>query len=799
MRIRFAWRCIMRPLVLAAVLFCVALAAVPSHGQPAAASDAAIIDAAKRTLDRIELALGRDNVSALELAEQRAAVATARDNLRAVLDRLEPRLAEAQERVKQIGAPPAKDAPAEPALLTAEREQLAQALGALDGAVKQTRLLLVRGEQVSERITARRHGLYAREILERSPSVLDPSFWGEAAAALPEEFYKLGLIAEAWSTTAREKGWARIVAALVSLVALLFAAAALRRWWRRRYANGVPTQTRFAKARSSLWVFFSVATLAPLVTVVALQLLQLFGLWTPQLDELAVGLVAGVVAAAFGRGAARGLLAPERPGRRLVALGRDSAACLADHIVWSARIFGATIVLQVVHKALVAPLVLTIATNALFALAIIAVLVHLVLRLRSLEEAATGEADAAVPWVRPIGWLVLATLAVALLTGYAGVAAFVALRTVVTVVLGCALYLWLVAADALFTEALSAETPRGRALAASFGITPRNAGLIGTLLSAAIRIVLVVFVAAVIVGPWEASTADLLESMRALPLGLKVGEISISFASLLSALVAMFVILAATRIGQRWLQRRFLPLTTLEPSLQLSITTIFGYVGIIVAIALALGALGIDLQKIALVAGALSVGIGFGLQSIVSNFVSGLILLAERPIRVGDWIIVKGEEGFVRRIRVRATEVETFERASVIIPNSELITGLVKNWTHADTLGRIIVKVGVAYDSDVDRVRDLLESVAGAHPQVQKSPPPRALFLGFGDSALDFELRCVIAHVEQGLSVRSDLHFATLKAFRQAGVEIPFPQRDVHVRKETARLRPDASVEADAS
>jgi potassium efflux system protein len=196
---------------------------------------------------------------------------------------------------------------------------------------------------------------------------------------------------------------------------------------------------------------------------------------------------------------------------------------------------------------------------------------------------------------------------------------------------------------------------------------------------------------------------------------------------------------------------------------------------------IALGALGIDLQKITLVAGALSVGIGFGLQSIVSNFISGLILLTERPIRVGDWIVVKGEEGFVRRIRVRATEVETFERASVIIPNSELITGVVKNWTHGNILGRITIKVGVNYGSDPERVRDLLLGVAVEHPFVLKEPAPYVLFMAFGDSALEFELRCIVSDVQQRLVMQSELNFAVLASFRKAGIDIPFPQRTVHI------------------
>jgi small-conductance mechanosensitive channel len=182
-----------------------------------------------------------------------------------------------------------------------------------------------------------------------------------------------------------------------------------------------------------------------------------------------------------------------------------------------------------------------------------------------------------------------------------------------------------------------------------------------------------------------------------------------------------------------------------------------------------------------LIAGALSVGIGFGLQSVVSNFVSGLILLAERPIRVGDSIVVKGEEGWVRRIRVRATEIETFERASVIIPNSELIAGVVKNWTHANTMGRIIIKAGVDYDSDPEQVRDLLLECAREHSQVVDVPPPRALLLNFGDNALEFELRCVVADFDRSLIVKSDLYFAILKRLRAAGIRIPAPQREVRL------------------
>jgi potassium efflux system protein len=334
---------------------------------------------------------------------------------------------------------------------------------------------------------------------------------------------------------------------------------------------------------------------------------------------------------------------------------------------------------------------------------------------------------------------------------------------------------------ALFST-FNEHTARGQAVAARLGVSGSGLGLAGALLSAFVRVLLTALAFVVIIGPWEVSTADLFDTVRNIPFGFKIGEIHLSFQALLAAMVVLVLLLILTRVVQRWLEAELLPRTRIEPSLQLSIVTIFGYLGAITAITVSLNGLGFDLQKIALIAGALSVGIGFGLQSIVSNFVSGLILLTERPIRVGDSIVVKGEEGWVRRVRVRATEIETFDRASVIIPNSELITGVVKNWTRANTLGRIVVKVGVGYDSDPDQVRDILMEIAKSHPQIVQSPAPGAFLLGFGESALEFELRCVVADVEKGLAVRSDLHYAIIRKFRAAGIEIPYPQRELRWR-----------------
>ena len=186
-------------------------------------------------------------------------------------------------------------------------------------------------------------------------------------------------------------------------------------------------------------------------------------------------------------------------------------------------------------------------------------------------------------------------------------------------------------------------------------------------------------------------------------------------------------------------------------------------------------------------------GIGFGLQSIVNNFVSGLILLAERPIKVGDWIGVGGEEGNVRRISVRSTEIETFDRTHIIIPNSELISGKVKNWTLRGPLGRVTINIGISYDADPDEVHDLLLNVTRQHPAVLDYPEPYVVLVDFGDSSLDFSIRAYLSDITNSLRVRSQLRFAILRALRKARIEIPFPQSDIHVReKDTLETLPEA-------
>jgi small-conductance mechanosensitive channel len=252
----------------------------------------------------------------------------------------------------------------------------------------------------------------------------------------------------------------------------------------------------------------------------------------------------------------------------------------------------------------------------------------------------------------------------------------------------------------------------------------------------------------------------------------------------LVSLAAALLVLAATLVGGRWLRdnlhERYLAEYSPDEGVRNSIASLTHYAVLVVGVLITIAVAGFDLTNLALVAGALSVGIGFGLQNVVNNFVSGLILLFERPIKVGDIVEFGGRWGEVQRIRVRSTEIQTFDRAELIVPNSELVSVTVTNWTHTNQQIRIILQVGVAYDSDVSRVRNILYRIAADNPLIYTDPEPLVLFQDFGDSALRFELRCH-THLDNMLTLPSELRFRVVEEFRRAGITIPFPQRDIHV------------------
>jgi potassium efflux system protein len=372
----------------------------------------------------------------------------------------------------------------------------------------------------------------------------------------------------------------------------------------------------------------------------------------------------------------------------------------------------------------------------------------------------------------------------ALLIGYPNFAGYLVHGVTRTLLALAILWILLWFAEVAFDYLATDDSPGAAKLRSNLGVSKRasRTGL-GFMQLVADLVVWIGFVVYLIY-VWDESGTTLNRLVELVVLGGTVGNIQLVPLNIIGGILVFAALLVVIGWMKRWIDRRWLQHIVMERGAREALITLFGYVAFIVALLIGFTQAGVELGGLLWISSALALGIGFGMQGIANNFVSGLILLFERPIRAGDFVTIGDVEGYVRSIRIRATEIETLDNQNVLVPNSELISGRVTNWVLRDTFGRLRVFVGVAYGSDVEKVREILEALANEHPEVitdGRAPAPRALFMGFGDSSLNFELRVRIARIDRRFSVQSDLNFVINQAFKEAGVKIPFPQRDLHL------------------
>ncbi|WP_375465857.1 DUF3772 domain-containing protein [uncultured Methylobacterium sp.] len=737
------------------------------------------LDAAKTDLAEREKGLARTDLGAAELAALRDGVGPVTDEIRTIVARLDAPLESARERLTQLGPKP-KDAEESPEVAV-ERVEREAAVMRLDETQRLARSLLVQGDQIIDRVSNRRRESFTKGLFERSQALVSPQLWARVAADVPRDTRSLqGALSDIVLLFSRNGTLGNLLLLGLAFgvsVALYFGRRNIApRFGRRDAATTDPTR------RASLLAAWRVLLLGTVPAVIGsyavYYALDATDLLPSRLLPVAGAILAGLAVIAFVEALCDGLLAPEVPAWRAAPVGDAAATRVTRLAVGIATVITVVKSIEALNSGISAALPISIATRGLGAVAtalILAVGLHRFADKDEEEEACFG------PYVptktttglggpaRLIGWAAVGVIGVTALIGYVAFASFLIDQLVWTASLLVLLYLLVQSADTFIGGALADDTRIATALQANTGLRKRSLNQIAVLATGAARVLLFLVAALLALAPWGLDSTDIVASLRQAFFGFKVGDVTVSLSTITLGLGILVLGIAITRAIQRWLELTYLPATDLDAGLRNSISTVSGYCGFLLTLALAFSYLGLSLEKLTIVAGALSVGIGFGLQSIVNNFVSGLLLLWERPIRVGDQVVIGDSEGIVKRISVRSTEIQTFDRSAVIVPNSNLISGIVKNRVRGDRTGRVSITVSVLRNQDPVRAAELIMDCARAHPDVLKEPAPRVVFRKIGDPFLDFELVVMIVDVMLALKVQTDLNFSVFKTLSEAG------------------------------
>jgi small-conductance mechanosensitive channel len=759
------------------------LGTAPMHAQAVAPANTPTVAPAKALeqigdrLDTVKAALKNPRAD-LPLAELRSTTLEVQDQARALAASLAPQMDALQSQLAVLGEAPAKGAAAEASEVAAQRRQLDKAQAELDAQIKQAQLLNQTAMQLAAQITGRRNDQFQAQLAVHTATPFSRAFWVDPARTLPDDLVRLKRLGtrvaanacQAWQAPNRTPLlWCLAGAALLLGGGRWLLERLLLKLATRHVPDGHLRRSAMATA---------VALTAVLTTGLAAQLVYLGLNWNdildPDIKALANSAVGLVYFAAYVTGLGSALLSVRRPSWRLPALS-DLAAQRLRPFPWllaaAAVLFG---MVERTSRTIGTSLPATVATRALLALVISGLIGLALWRLRQCRRQLLAERTGPgrrPPWIGVL--LAAATLGVVVswlgvATGFIALAFFAAVQMLwVGVIVGTTYLLIHLLSDAINTL-LSPAGRSGQRLQGAFELASPTLDQAATLLVGVCRVLLVALAIATVLTPFGAGPGDLLASAGRKFGNLQLGDLPINPGSIFSALLVLLVGAFLLRLLKRWLREQLLPKSTMEPGMQASIVTLLGYLGGLLVLVLTLAALQVDLKSITWIVSALSVGIGFGLQAIVQNFISGLILLVERPVKVGDWVSLGEVEGDIQRINVRATEIRMGDRSTVIVPNSQLITGNVRNVTQGNALGRVLIKLPMPLDTDAGSVRTLALAVLAAHERTLDDPAPIVQLDGLDAGSMTFNCIAYVSSPRDVGGVKSELLFELLQRLRDA-------------------------------
>ncbi|WP_259176083.1 DUF3772 domain-containing protein [Xanthomonas campestris] len=805
----------MRRLLLLVALWMVCMGAAVAQDEDTLQENAqAQLDSMQKVLKQAEA--GLDKADKDQLGKLTDEVTGAQRQAQDLVRTLDPPLKELNVRLEALGVKQA----GEPRDLTKQRESLAKERDGLDAESKRAMLLVSDAKDLADRLERERVQRFSVQLSTRVASPLSPAFWNQIAQQWPDDRARLQALSARTVQMVQAGTAANGVGGLITgVVIALLLALPLRIFLRhlgRRYAASRAPGGRLRRSGLALW-FLLIGTLTlGVAAFVLVESIRSLGQVAEDLDQLLSGFVAVSLVAAFVGSLSASLLMKHQPSWRLFPLDDATVDRLRVHCLATAAVIWCSGMASKINEAAGSSPALNTATDAVAALLyaglILSALAGLSLSLRA-HAANAGvvdpDSDAPPPVVsrgggfivliRLLGHLAVIFALIAALFGYLNLALFVE-RQIIWITLVCSLLgLLVVFADDLMTWLFKPDGRFSRALAHALSIGSGRLVQLGLLISAAARVVLVLLGIALLLTPYGANLSVVADWAENITHGINIGkELVITPGDVFRALCVFLLGMGVVHVVQQWLLNTYLPKTELDAGARNSISTVARYLGWLIVVVWGLTALGLDLKRLALVLSALSVGIGFGLQAITQNFVSGLILLAERPVKIGDWVRIGDQEGDVRKISVRATEIQVGDRSTLIVPNSELITKSVRNMTLSNPLGRVQLQFSVPLETDVAKVRDMLLELFAEHTKVLAEPAPVVFIDSLAGGHVNFNSFAYVRSPRDSYGVRSELFFALLQRMDTAGIALQSPQ-EIRFSRAGAAVTRDAGDATPAS
>lgn len=705
-----------------------------------------------------------------------------------------PRLSEINSRLEQIGPPPAEGKPAEAEIVSTERSRLTAEKAEINTVLGFTEDVSVEANQLIDKIGSMRRDLFAHTLSQR----VDINFElvadvANAAGYETKTFFYL--LKSWWDFTVYPRLWTLLGVIAISVLPSFLVYFSARRWLGDLYQRDPLVEKPSYLSRLSIAFWSTVIPSIAVVVFLALVfvLFRRFNLLRPDVAQLMAALCSLIFVVLFIYRLARAVLSPDMPNWQLLPVAPKPARILIWLLTVAAFTHSIEYFLEVLNGVMSSPLSLTVAKSVIGTVMVGALMLAIAF-LKPLRDAETG---------KPRSWPRLAKIILILLGlmpilaavfGYIGLARFVAQQIVVTGAFIVTMYLGFLTARAITHEKAFANTSVGYSLRDKFNATDATLDQLGLVSGIAINLIVLLIGVPLVLMQFGFQWSELRNGFMRIMTGFEIGSFSVSPISILTGVMLFVVGYILTRLFQSWVDGSVMARGRIDAGVRNSIKTVVGYVGLAVAALVGISAAGINLSSFALVAGGLSLGIGFGLQNIVSNFVSGLILLAERPLKVGDWVETGTVSGFVKKISVRATEVETFQRETIIVPNSTLINNNVGNWTHRNKLGRSDLQILLPYRDDAREIQAMLLEIAREIPLVLKNPEPMVFLMNMtelvsGNMMMRFEIRIFLADITSALGVRNELQFTLMERLAAKGISVmpassPVPLAEIPVNEE---------------